>query len=279
MIYQFELYEKEFKLLQEYIHDRFGIRFKDEKRSFVQMKLFPRVMSLGFRSFGEYIQFVKYGSESDHELARMISLLTNTETYFFRELPQLNVFRDFLLPEFREKRIGCKEKRIKILSAGCSSGEEAYTLAMLTFDTGQFFWGWDIEIIGMDINEKALETAKQGIYYDRSFRMTEPEYIERFFAPNSGDYIAKTCIRKMTTFVSGNITSPLTMRDFDIIFCRNVMIYFSEEKVKKAIHNFYEALRPGGYLLLGHSETLTGIFDEFETKRFPQTIIYQKSEP
>ena len=278
MIYQFELTEKEFRIIQEFIHERFGIFLKDEKHSFIQMKLYPRVTSLGFQSFTEYFQYIKYSSESDRELAHMISSLTNTETYFFRELPQLNVFHDILLPEFRDKKGSQNEKMLKILSAGCSSGEEVYTLAMMTFDTGQFFWGWDVEIIGMDINEKALETARTGIYYERSFRMTDPSYKEKFFTPNSGDYIAKHNIKRMTTFISGNISLPLPFRDIDIILCRNVLIYFSEDKMKMAVENFYNALRPGGYLLLGHSETLTGICDKFETKRFPGTIIYQKRD-
>jgi len=278
MNYLFDLTDLEFRLIQGFIHERFGINLKDEKRSFIKMKLYPRVTALGFQSFGEYLQFIKYGTESERETSHMISLLTNTETYFFREVPQLNVLRDCILPEIRQGKLARNEKRIKILSAGCSSGEEAYTLAMLLFDTGQFFWGWDVQIVGMDINEKALETARQGIYYERSFRMTDPEYIKKFFAPNSGDFTAKDLLKRMTCFVPGNIILPLTMDDLDIIFCRNVLIYFSEEQVKRAIHNFYNALAPGGYLFLGHSETLTGIFDELMSRRFPETIIYQKRD-
>lgn len=278
MINQIDLTEKEFRIMQDLIHDRFGIYLKDEKRSFIKMKLYPRLTALGFESFNDYIQFVKCGPDCRRELSRMISSLTNTETYFFREASQLNVFRDSLLPEFREKKSNQAEKKIKILSAGCSTGEEVYTLAMLTFDTGDFFWGWNVEIVGMDINEKALDVARQGAYYERSFRMTDPEYQKKFFTPNSGDFLAKDTIKRMTSFVSGNITNPMNMKDFDVIFCRNVLIYFSEEKMKIVINNFYNALRPGGYLLLGHSETLNGSFNGFETKRFPGTIIYKKRE-
>jgi chemotaxis protein methyltransferase CheR len=235
-------------------------------------------MSLGFKSFSEYIQFFKYGPESEKEPSKMISLLTNTETYFFREVSQLNVFRDFLLPEFRKEKITRNEKKIKILSAGCSTGEEVYTLAMLIFESGKFFWGWDVEIIGMDINEKAIKVARDGAYYERSFRMTNLEYKKRFFTPNSGDFLAKDSIKRMTSFISGNIAITMTMKDLDAIFCRNVLIYFSEEKIKTAINNLHKSLRPGGYLLLGHSETLIGIFEGFETRRFPGAIIYKKRE-
>lgn len=281
MIYQFHLTEMEFRLFRDFIHEKFGIYLKDEKRSFLQMKLHPRVNALGLNSFSEYFQLVKYGPDGARELSRMISYLTNNETYFFRETPQLDVFRDVLLPELREKKLARNEKKIRILSAGCSTGEEVYTLAMLAFETGGFFWGWDLQITGMDIDEKALETARGGVYYDRSFRMTDNGYRKKFFAPNSGNFETRDNIKRLTSFVSGNIAEPRIWEahgNFDIIFCRNVLIYFSDAKIKTVIDNFSKALEAGGYLLLGHSETLTGMSNDFEPKRFPETIIYRKKE-
>ncbi len=279
MIYQFNMTELEFRLIRDFIHEKFGIYLKDKKLSFVKMKLYPRVLSLGMSSFSDYFNLVKYGPDGKKEHMRMLSLLTNNETYFFRELPQLKVFRDVLLPQLRGEKLARDEREIRIVSAGCSTGEEVYTLAMLAFETGSFFWGWDVQIIGMDISETALEAARQGSYYASSFRMTEAAYIKKFFSPNSGDYQVKDNIRRMISFVYGNITNPQTWEGFkeiDIIFCRNVLIYFSEKKIKTAVGNFYQALREGGHLLLGHSETLTGISDEFEMVRFPDTFIYRK---
>lgn len=279
MQYQFQLTDVEFRLIREFIHERFGIFLKDEKRSFIQMRLYPRVMNLGLSSFNDYINHFKYGPDRDREVSRMISLLTNNETYFFRELPQLHAFRDFLLRDLRATKVSKDDKNIRILSAGCSTGEEVYTLAMLMYETGSFFWGWDLRITGMDISEKALAIARRGIYYSRSFRMTAPMYLPKFFSTNCESHSAKDSIRRVTDFTTGNITDPSAFANkqgFDVIFCRNVLIYFSEEKVKAAVENFYNALNPGGYLLLGHSETLTGIYDEFETKRFPETIVYRK---
>lgn len=281
MIYQFELTELQFRLIRDFIHEKFGIYFKDEKISFMQMKLYPRVLSLGLGSFGDYFNLVKYEADGDKEISRMVSLLTNNETYFFRELPQLIVFRDALLPQLRERKLAQNKKEVRVVSAGCSTGEEVYTLAMLTFETGSFFWGWNVQIIGMDISEMALEAARRGVYYAPSLRMTESVYAKRFFSFNSGDYRAKDNIKRMTSFVYGNITDPQTwegLKDIDIIFCRNVLIYFSEEKIKSAVNNFQQALRKGGHLLLGHSETLTGISDDFELVRFPDTFIYRKKE-
>ena len=280
MNYQFELSEIEFRLIRDFIHERFGIYLKDEKISFVKMKLYPRVINLGMSSFNDYFNYVKYGSDGDKELLKMVSLLTNNETYFFRELPQLRAFKDELLPQLREKKLSREEKEVRVVSAGCSTGEEVYTLAMLTFETGSFFWGWDAQIIGMDISSMALEAARRGIYYPRSFRMTDPRYTKKFFSVNSGKhYEVKDNIKKMTSFVYGNITEPNTWEGIgkvDIVFCRNVLIYFSEEKTKAVVNNFYNALRKGGYLLLGHSETLTGMSNEFESLRFPETFVYRK---
>jgi len=274
-----ELSEMEFRLIRDFIHERFGIYFREEKRSFMRMKLASRVQSLRLNSFGEYLNHLKYSDPERQEVMRMVSFLTNNETYFFRELPQLFAFRDYLLPELKKKKQAEGNKAIRILSAGCSTGEEAYTLAMLVFETGGFFWGWDVQVIGMDINWRALDQAQRGVYFKHSFRMVDPEYIRRFFSENSGDFIIKDQIRRMARFQHGNITDPSTLedlQDLDVIFCRNVLIYFSEEKIQAAIGNFHRMLRPGGHLLLGHSENIPGYFADFESRRFPETISYRK---
>jgi chemotaxis protein methyltransferase CheR len=280
MSYEFGLSEIEFRLLRDLIHDRFGIFFQNEKYSLLRMKLYPRVVQLGLGSFRDYFNFLKFSDREGRELEKMISLITNNETYFFRESSQLLAFRDHVLPELKKQKSETGEKRIRILSAGCSTGEEVYTLAILAFETGNFFWGWDLQILGLDVSESALEFARQGIYYPRAFRMTEADYLRNYFSANgSENYKLKESIRKMTKFIAGNITNIETWKDLgemDIIFCRNVLIYFSDDKIKQSANNFYQSLRPGGFLLLGHSETLTGIFADFKFRRFPGTVAYQK---
>lgn len=279
MIERPELAETEFRLLRDYIHERFGILFKDDKLGFVRMKLQPRVLAAGMAGFGEYLQWLKYGPEAESEQRKAISLLTNNETYFFRELPQLNAFRDLLLPRVRDQKVRQDRRRLRILSAGCSTGEEAYTLAMIVFETGSFFWNWDLRVIGMDIDDQALAQARGGVYPARSFRMAAPEYQNRFFSPNGAGYHVRPNLRQLVDFVPGNIADPSTWPEFgelDFIFCRNVLIYFSEAKVSAAIAAFHSALRPGGCLLLGHSETLTGVVHDFEPLRLPETIVYRR---
>lgn len=279
MNYEFDLTEVEFRLLRDFLHDTCGIYLPDRKRSFIKLKLYPRVIALGFASFTEYLRHLKYSSDKSNELNKMLALLTNTETYFFREWPQLEVFSESILPGLRSKKLAENDKKIRVLSAGCSTGEEVYTIAMLAFENGGLFWGWDFKVIGLDINTRALEAAARGRYPERAFRMSHPDYKRKFFAKNSHDYIAKENVKRLTEFVQGNIAefnTWETMEKVDIVFCRNVLIYFSEEKIKKAIDNFYNILRPGGYLLLGHSETMTTIFDRFEPVRFPETVVYKK---
>jgi chemotaxis protein methyltransferase CheR len=278
MNYDFDLSEVEYRMLRDYIHDQSGIYLKDEKHSYLRMKLYPRVVSLGLNSFSAYLQNLKYGPDRLAEWSRMIALVTNNETYFFRETPQLMIFHDHLLPELRETKQEGKDRTIRVLSAGCSTGEEAYTLALLAFNTGSFFWGWDLRIVGLDINDNALCAARQGEYYERSFRMMDQQYL-RFFNPNNGHFEVKDSIKRFVEFRRGNISEPGSLRElgtFDIIFCRNVLIYFSEDKLKAAVDNFHSVLNDGGYLLLGHSETLTTVETDFKPRRFPESIIYRK---
>ena len=282
MNYRFDLSGLEFQLIRDFIHEKYGILFRDEKRSFVKMKLIQRVSRLGLNSFREYFELVM-GDEEEMQRRKMISLLTNNESYFFREDPQLDIYRDDLLPQLKVRKTLHGERVLRVLSAGCSTGEEAYTLAMLTFESGGFFWGWDVEIIGLDVDTRALATAREGVYYERSLRMTDGRYVDKYFSPNSGTHFdVKAHLKRMVDFRWGNIIDPDDwgdLKDLDIIFCRNVLIYFSEEKTRIALGNFHDALRPGGYLMLGHSESLTGGMPpdrSFGRVRHKTNIFYQK---
>ena len=277
-----DLPEGEFHLLRDIIHDRFGIYFKNDKLSFLRLRLTPRLEMLGMSSFRDYLSHIKYDAERDQELAKMISSLTNNETYFFREMPQLNAFQEFILPKCKEMKNPSKEGRLRVLSAGCSTGEEAYTLASIIYESGAFFWNWKVDVIGMDVDRQALAVARSGRYCQRSFRMMEDTNLKVLFSPDgNGCHLVKEGIARMVTFIEGNLTDPASwdgMEPFDVIFCRNVLIYFSEQMVRKAVSFFFTSLRDGGTLFLGHSETLTGIFEGFETVRFPGTLGYVKRE-
>ncbi len=274
-----ELSEEEFRLLRDFIHERFGLFFDDAHRSTLRARLLARVSSLDLLSFEDYYHYLRFGPQKSEELARMASHLTNNETYFFRELPQLQVFRDHLLRSIKERKARTGERRLRILSAGCSTGEEVMSLAMIVHDSGQFFWNWEVELFGLDVDEAALEKARRGLYFHNSFRGLPPAIRERHFSQEGAGERVKEPLRRLVQFRQGNLMEAPSfegLRPLDAIFCRNVLIYFSDQAIRKVIEHFWRALAPEGYLLLGHAESLSRITDMFTPIRFPGAMIYQK---
>jgi chemotaxis protein methyltransferase CheR len=211
----------------------------------------------------------------------MISHLTNNETYFFRESPQLQVFADPILKGLKERKARTGDRRLRILSAGCSTGEEAHTLAMVIHDSGQFFWNWDVQVFGLDVDAAAVERARRAVYFHNSFRSLSPAVMERHFVLQGAGAQVKEGIRKLTQFRHGNLMEPASyegMAPLDAVFCRNVLIYFSDAATLRVVRLFHEALAPGGYLFLGHAESLSRITDLFTPIRFKGAIVYQKAE-
>lgn len=270
----------EFEVLGRLIHERFGLLIKRDRRTWLQGRLAPRLARLGLHSFREYLALLTVPGSGSRELARMAALLVNHETYFLREFPQLAAFRDFLLPEIRSRKLARGDRTIRIVSAGCASGEEAYSLAMMVYETGSFFWGWNVDIIGLDLSEPALETARRAVYYPRSFRCMAPELRVRFFTRQGETLAVKDSLRRMTRFQAANIATPGELDrlgPIDFLFCRNVLIYFSRQTAATAVKNFRRALNCEGCLFLGHSESLNGWSEGFEPVRFAETVIYRKT--
>ena len=274
-----ELSEEAFRLLRDFIHERFGIFFEDNQRGSLRARLVGRLASLDLVSFEEYYEHLRFSPQRADELQRMISHLTNNETYFYREAAQLQVFTEHILRQVKERRSTDGTRRVRILSAGCSSGEEAHTIAMIAYDTGQFFWNWDVQVIGLDVDRVALEKARRGVYFHNSLRATSPLQLERHFQRQGTGVVVKDAIRRLVHLRHGNIVDPASyegLSGLDAIFCRNVLIYFSDAMILRAVRLFYEALAPGGYLLLGHAESLSRITDLLTPIRFPGAMVYQK---
>jgi chemotaxis protein methyltransferase CheR len=277
--HEFDFSEEEFRLIRDFIHETLGLFFDDGARPVLRARLAPRLSSLDLKSFEEYYHYLRFGPQRTQELERIASHLTNNETYFFREPTQLNVLTQHVLPELKERKSSTGDRRLRILSAGCSSGEEAYTIAMLLVDSGRFVWNWDMQIVGMDVDAVALDKARKAVFYHNSFRATEPSLVERHFAPAGSGRRIKEVLRRMVTLRLGNILDPASYEDigsFDIILCRNVFIYFSDSSILKATRFFFEKLAPGGYLFLGHAESLARITSIFTPIRFRGALIYQK---
>jgi chemotaxis protein methyltransferase CheR len=276
-----ELREEEFRLLRDFVHERFGLYFDGTQRESLRARLAPRLALLGLFSFEDYYRHLRFAPERAMEQQRMVSHLTNNETYFFREQPQLAVFADKVLPSIKERRAKRDERSLRLVSVGCSTGEEALTLAMILFDSGQFFWGWDVKVTGLDVDEAALEKAIGGTYHQNSLRALTPPQLERHFSPDGNGVRVRDPVRKLVSFRPGNLLDPASFKGLaplDAVFCRNVLIYFSDETIQRAVRLFHEVLVPGGYLFLGHAESLARVTSGFIPIRFQGAIVYQKPE-
>ncbi|GFE58557.1 protein-glutamate O-methyltransferase CheR [Geobacter sp. AOG1] len=269
---------EEFRLIQEFVNERFGLVLDENKAGSLAIKLAPRLDDLHLGTIADYYYHLKFSPDNRTEHLNFISLLTNNETYFFREDAQLKVFSDSILSFLKENRMRQKDRRIRIVSAGCSSGEEAYTLAMLLLESGQFVWEWDVQIVGIDIDPAVIAKAEAGLYGGRALSVTPPQLLERYFRKEGDCYRVKEVLQRITSFRQGNLLEfgdHFAEDSLDIIFCRNVIIYFNDSTVQKTVEGFARALRPDGYLFLGHSESLARITKIYEPLRFPGAVIYK----
>jgi len=276
-----ELSEEEFRLLRDFVHERFGLYYDESQRASLRARLAPRLDLLGLASFEDYHRYLRFAPEREAEQQRMVSHLTNNETYFFREQPQLDVFASHVLRSLKERKTRSGDKRLHVLSAGCSTGEEPLTLAMILFDSGQFFWGWEVRVTGLDVDGAALDKARRALYHQGALRAVTPALFERHFAKDGNGVRVKESARRGVSFRQGNLLEPGSyegLQPLDVVFCRNVLIYFSDGAVQRAVSLFHQVLAPGGYLFLGHAESLARVSSAFVPIRFQGAIVYQKTE-
>lgn len=268
--------ENEFRLLRELIREHCGLFFDDGSRFLLERRLSRRLRLHQFEDFRDYYRFLLYGKKREEELVSAIDLLTVNETFFFREQNQLRAFSDEILPEIRETNR--EKKRLRIWSAGCSTGEEAYTIAMLVLEYGRLC-GWDTEVLGSDINQRVLTSARRGAFRKNSFRTTDQYFIDKYFTEEDGSFTITEGVRRLVNFSHLNLLDPFRVKfvgKMDVIFCRNVLIYFDQQARKKVVDNFYDILVEGGYLLLGHAESLMNISTSFALRHLKNDMVYQK---
>lgn len=267
-----------FRLLRDLVHSYCGIYFDDGSKFLVERRLARRLEERQVRTFEEYYHFLRYDRKRDEELAVLVDNLTTNETYFFRESPQLRAFTEELLPELRTTL--ADRKVLRIWSAGCSTGEEPYTIAMLLLESGDWWRDWQVEILGSDINQRVLHTARKGVYKKTSHRVSTPEMMKKYFVEEGkGDYRIIDTVRELVSFSYVNLLDPFKtslINNMDVIFCRNVIIYFDRDAKKKVIESFHDKLRDNGYLLLGHSESLINISNAFVLRTLKNDMVYQK---
>jgi chemotaxis protein methyltransferase CheR len=267
-----------FRLIRDIIKDYCGLYFDDGSRYLLEKRLARRVRNHHLNDFRDYYRFIRYDKNFEEELTAIIDVLTVNETYFFREQNQLRAFSEEILEELKEKN---KERRsLRIWSAGCSTGEEPYTIAMLIQEKGSFA-GWDVEIYGSDINQRVLQAARKGIYRKNSFRTAEAYYIKKYFTEDDGSFRIADGIKRHVNFSYLNLLDTFKTRflgKMDVILCRNVLIYFDGPSRKRVIEIFHDRLVDGGYLLLGHAESLINVSTSFTLKHFKNDMVYQKPQ-
>lgn len=259
--------------LTRLINTHSGLMYDSSSRSLLERRISPRVRAREMNSYEDYLRVLERDAD---ERVQLFELLTTKETYFFRQEYQLRAFSDELLPRILEE--GGTQGRLTIWSAGCSSGEETYTIAMLVQDSG-IYRDWKVRIIGTDLCPSNIEIANRGVYRPTSFRSTSDEQKAKYFESVEGGYRVNRDLRRLVHFSTGNFLDPLDVRSIgrvDVIFCRNVLIYFDEASRRSAVELFYQRLLPGGYLLLGHSESLLSAATNFEAVHLEGDLVYRR---
>lgn len=267
---------EEFARFRDFVHTASGIFLEDGKLDSLRISLVTRATRLGYPTFDDYFRML---IQDEREFNELMNLITINETSFFRFPQQFDALRAHVLPEIMAGK-SPSNRNIRIWSAGCSTGEEPYSLGMACMDAGIQGLGWKPQILGTDVSTKALASAKQGVYGKRAMLNVSKEVVARHFEPAANLYSVAPHVRSIVDFGYHNLIKepyPLSlMGNWDIIFCRNVTIYFRLESTKRVVSNFYNSLNEGGYLFIGHSETLSSISDTFEAVETGGVFLYRK---
>ncbi|MEY3870453.1 MAG: hypothetical protein RLZZ338_4347 [Cyanobacteriota bacterium] len=280
-------------LLEKFIHlisQYTGLQIRPQDRKFFSQKLGVRMKSLKISYPEKYYELLDYPSpESQKEWRELILHLTVTESYFWRDKGQLEILHNIILPELIEtKKIACQTlgipKSLRLWSAGCSTGEEPYSLAMLVKELLPDWQEWNLLILGTDINEEVMEKARRGIYSDWSFRQVDSHIKNQHFIQKNNEWYINDDLRNMVKFRRNNLIQDEfpnftdEIYNMDLIICRNVFVYFDTISIAKVLKKFYHTLRVGGYLITGHAELHGQHIEYFQTKIFPESVVYQRRE-
>ncbi len=270
----------DFALFQGLIVEACGLHFEEDRKQSLHLALWERLQQRGYDSYREYYNLLKFHPDGRLEISELLDLITIGETYFFRNKAQFNVLVNSVLPEIMKRKSGSQGKSIRVWSAGCSRGDEPYSIAIAIREVLPSDQKWTLSILGTDINRNGLARAKEATYGEKDVAHLPKEYLDKYFKPKGSTYVLNPDVRELVQFEHHNLVKdPFVnekMQMVDLVFCRNVTIYFDFQTTRRVIENFYNSLVPEGYLFLGHTETLWQITDKFERVEFPQTFIYQK---
>jgi chemotaxis protein methyltransferase CheR len=271
---------EEMQAFQDFFYRKTGIRLDAKRRSFTDRRLAERMRLSGARSFRDYFMMVRFQPE-EKELQYLINEMTVNETYFLREEYQFDCLAQDLLDEVvRDRAPG---ERLRIWSVPCSTGEEPYSLAISILENWAMADVYDIEIIASDVDSRVLDRAREGIYEARALHRVSPELRSRYFRAIGPDkWQVCDALRRSIDFSLINVVDPVQMsriRQVDVIFCRNLLIYFDDASRRQVAEAFHDCLRPGGFICLGHSESMSRISPLFVPRKFPAALVHQKLLP
>jgi len=271
-----QISQLDFEKFREFFYRKTGIQFEPSKRYFVDKRLVERIALTDSGTFRNYFTKLRFEA-SGEELQHLTNLMTVNETYFFREEYQFQRLVRSILPDIVSRK--ADKSPIRIWAMPSSSGEEPYSIALYLLEYWAGIKDWDIEIIASDIDTKILAQARAGRYSARSVQNLPEILLRKYFERNGNDYQICDELREAVEFTRVNLserTDTRAYRDFDIVFCRNLLIYFDDVSRKTAAETFYDAMKPGGYICLGHSESMSRVSSLYKVRKFPEAIVYQK---
>ena len=292
---QTPLTDAELKLLQTFIYQECGMHFDERRTHFLRDRLQRRLKACGLESFYAYYKLLT-SREGKPELSALLENLTVNETSFFRVKPQLEMFQKSILEEVLHRKQERRDWTLRIWSAGCSTGQEPYTLAIMVCDALAYYYlrnplpfdmpvpkplippPWKVEILASDISFSALLTAGQGVYTDAQMEPVDYTTRLRYFEKSADKYVVKQSLKNLIQFDFHNLKTEFLPQRNDIIFCRNVMIYFDEAEQKRLVEKFYRCLNQEGYLFVGHAESLFGVSTKFHMIHRNNATVYQRIE-
>jgi chemotaxis protein methyltransferase CheR len=275
-----EMSDKTFEEFREWIYQKSGIYYTDSKKYLLEGRVARRLSANRINSYEEYLNKLKLNRGDKEELDRLYEAITINETYFYRAPNQFDAFQNILIPEIIENKKNEVAPTIRIWSAASSTGEEAYTLAIIINENlKRKYPGVKFQIIGTDINMEVLETARKGIFKQYAIRNIPEPLLRRYFTQQQNSYILNDEIKRMVKFAQVNLYDSSAVRQIsgcDIIFCANVLIYFDNTSKQKVVSNLYNSLNRGGYLFIGYSESLHGVSRAFKLIHLPKSMAYKK---
>ncbi|GAB4373598.1 MAG: protein-glutamate O-methyltransferase CheR [Calditrichia bacterium] len=275
-----EILQQTFEVFRDLIYNKSGIYLSDKNKKIFENRIQKRLHQLKIDTYEDYLSQIIQGRTNNDEVNYLVDTITVKETLFFRNMSQLRAFEKVVFPEILKNKLNVEGGSIRILSAGCSSGEEPYTIAIILHDKFQKEMNTvNLEIVGMDISEQILNEARQGIFSAHALQEVDSYFREKYFSRVDNGYHLSEDIVKMVKFQIGNLMDEGNLHllgNFDIIFCRNVLIYFDRNSKARALNSLSNLLNPGGFLFVGRSESLHGIPHNLKLIHFQNAMGYQK---